>query len=43
MRNPMNLQRRQLATAVGAALIPRLAATTAQAQLEEVVVTATEQ
>lgn len=43
MRNPMNLQRRQLATAVGAALMPMLAATTAQAQLEEVVVTATKQ
>lgn len=43
MRNPINLQRRQLATAVGAALMPMLAATTAQAQLEEVVVTATKQ
>ena len=43
MRNPMNLQRSQLATAVGAALLPMLAATTAQAQLEEVVVTATKQ
>lgn len=43
MRNSINLQRRQLATAVGAALMPMLAATTAQAQLEEVVVTATKQ
>ena len=43
MRNPINLQRLQLATAVGAALMPMLAATTAQAQLEEVVVTATKQ
>ena len=43
MPYPHNLRRHTLATAVGTALMPMLAATSAQAQLEEVVVTATKQ
>ena len=43
MRKLKTLQRNPLATAVGVAVMPMLAATTAQAQLEEVVVTATKQ
>lgn len=43
MSYPHNLRRHTLATAVGTALMPMLAATSAQAQLEEVVVTATKQ
>lgn len=43
MPYPHNLRRHTLATAVGTALMPMLAATHAQAQLEEVVVTATKQ
>jgi outer membrane receptor protein involved in Fe transport len=43
MPYPHNLRRHTLATAVGTALVPMLAATHAQAQLEEVVVTATKQ
>ena len=43
MRKLKTLQRNPLTTAVGLAVMPMLAATTAQAQLEEVVVTATKQ
>ena len=43
MSYPHTLRRHTLATAVGTALMPMLAATSAQAQLEEVVVTATKQ